>query len=170
MHLWNNNTLIWMNMFEHTHRFVPSHLSTSIQWKRIEMNAKSDARWKRHAYIPFAAKTTVKLKIIIAVGDTMLMQTFSILILILKKGLHLMVSRKTGTSSYHVRFCPKQQSQTIIWSWICLSHKHIWLGKGWSLGYCLLFNCVFVTFPCGILGQVWYLIVSIPDLCRLSYF
>ena len=34
----------------------------------------------------------------------------------------------------------------------------------------MLFNCVFVTFPCGILGQVWYLIVSIPDLCRLSYF
>ena len=32
------------------------------------------------------------------------------------------------------------------------------------------FYCVFVTFPCGILGQVWYLIVSIPDLCRLSYF
>ena len=28
----------------------------------------------------------------------------------------------------------------------------------------------FVTFPCGVLGQVWYLIVSIPDLCRLSYF
>ena len=27
----------------------------------------------------------------------------------------------------------------------------------------------FVTFPCGILGQVWYLIVSIPDVCRLSY-
>ena len=23
----------------------------------------------------------------------------------------------------------------------------------------------FVTFPCGILGQVWYLIVSISDLC-----
>ena len=31
-------------------------------------------------------------------------------------------------------------------------------------------NCVFVTFPCGILGQVWYLIVSYSDLCRLSYF
>ena len=28
----------------------------------------------------------------------------------------------------------------------------------------------FVTFPCGILGQVWFLIVPIPDLCRLSYF
>ena len=31
-------------------------------------------------------------------------------------------------------------------------------------------NCIFVTFPCGILGQVWYLIVSFPDLCPLSYF
>ena len=42
-------------------------------------------------------------------------------------------------------------------------------GKGltsWLLF--VMFNCVFVTFPCGILGQVWYLIVSIPDLCRLS--
>ena len=33
----------------------------------------------------------------------------------------------------------------------------------------VMFNCVFVTFPCGILGQVWYLIVSFPDLCRHSY-
>ena len=33
-------------------------------------------------------------------------------------------------------------------------------------------NCVFVTFPCGtcILGQVWYLIVLISDLCHISYF
>ena len=31
-------------------------------------------------------------------------------------------------------------------------------------------NYAFVTFPCVILGQVWYLIVFIPDLCRLSYF
>ena len=31
-------------------------------------------------------------------------------------------------------------------------------------------NCDFDTFPCGILGQVGYLIVLIPDLCRLSYF
>ena len=27
----------------------------------------------------------------------------------------------------------------------------------------------FVTFPCGVLGQVWYFIVSIPDLCLLPY-
>ena len=44
-------------------------------------------------------------------------------------------------------------------------------GKGLtSLLLFVIFNCVFVTFPCGILGQVWYLIVLIPDLCRLSYF
>ena len=30
--------------------------------------------------------------------------------------------------------------------------------------------CDFVTFTFGILGQVWYLIVSIPDPCCLSYF
>ena len=30
--------------------------------------------------------------------------------------------------------------------------------------------CIFVTFPCGILGQVLYLIVSLPDMCHLSYF
>ena len=30
--------------------------------------------------------------------------------------------------------------------------------------------CIFVTLPCGILGQVWYSIVLIPDLCRLSNF
>ena len=34
----------------------------------------------------------------------------------------------------------------------------------------VMFNCNFVTFPCSILGQVWHLIVSIPDLCHLSYF
>ena len=38
-------------------------------------------------------------------------------------------------------------------------------GKGLTLSH-----CVFVTLPCDILGQVWYLIVSIPDVCRLSYF
>ena len=34
----------------------------------------------------------------------------------------------------------------------------------------VMFCCVFVTFPCGILGQLWCLIVSILDLCLLSYF
>ena len=43
-------------------------------------------------------------------------------------------------------------------------------GKG--LTSWLLFvmsNCGFVTSPCGILGQVWYLKVLIPDIYRLSY-
>ena len=31
-------------------------------------------------------------------------------------------------------------------------------------------NCDFVTFPFGTLGQVWYLILSIPDPSCLSYF
>ena len=34
----------------------------------------------------------------------------------------------------------------------------------------VMFNCIFVTFPCGILGQVCYLIVSIPDLSNLLTF
>ena len=29
--------------------------------------------------------------------------------------------------------------------------------------------CIFVTIPCGILGQVWYLIVLFLYLCLLSY-
>ena len=44
-------------------------------------------------------------------------------------------------------------------------------GKGltsWLLF--VMFNCTFVTFQCGILGLVWYLIVLIPDFCPLSYF
>ena len=44
-------------------------------------------------------------------------------------------------------------------------------GKGltsWLL--LVMFIVFFVTFPCGILGQVLYLIVSFPDLCCLSYF
>ena len=34
----------------------------------------------------------------------------------------------------------------------------------------VLFNCDFVSFPFGILCQAWHLIVSISDICHLSYF
>ena len=44
-----------------------------------------------------------------------------------------------------------------------------WEGADLSALVCDVY-CVFVTFPCGIQGQVWYLIVSFPDLCLLSYF
>ena len=33
-----------------------------------------------------------------------------------------------------------------------------------------MFSCVFVIFPHGVPGQVWYLIVSIPDICLHLYF
>ena len=49
----------------------------------------------------------------------------------------------------------------------------LWSLAGKGLTYWLsfvMFNCVFVTFPCGILGQVWHSIVSIPEFCCLSYF
>ena len=44
----------------------------------------------------------------------------------------------------------------------------------WEMAYLLtllyaVFSCVFVTFPCGILSQVWYMIVLILDLCILPY-
>ena len=60
--------------------------------------------------------------------------------------------------------------------WLCFVRVCLYvlcghlLGKGWSLGFrlwCLLWVC---HFPIGILGQVWYLIVSIPDLCNLITF
>ena len=41
----------------------------------------------------------------------------------------------------------------------------------WETAYhlsllCIMFPCVFVTFPYGVSGHVWYLIVAIPDLCN----
>ena len=49
----------------------------------------------------------------------------------------------------------------------------LWSPVGKGLTSWLSFvmsNCHVVTFPCGILGQECCLIVSIPDLCHLSYF
>ena len=55
----------------------------------------------------------------------------------------------------------------------------------WSVYMCLVVTCweragllalnygvllLVCHFPIGILGQVWYLIVSNPDLCTLTYF
>ena len=61
----------------------------------------------------------------------------------------------------------------------CVSHTldlliaALWSPAGKGLTSSLLFvmsNCNFVTLPCGILGQVWYLIVLISDLYPFSYF
>ena len=50
----------------------------------------------------------------------------------------------------------------------CLFIAALWppAGKGLTT---VMFSCVFVTFPYGVLGQVWYLIVLIPNLCLLPY-
>ena len=37
-----------------------------------------------------------------------------------------------------------------------------WKGLTSWLSF-VMFNCVFVTFPCGVLGQVWYLVVKIRN-------
>ena len=45
------------------------------------------------------------------------------------------------------------------------------VGKGltsWLLF--VTFNCIFITFLCASTGQVWHLIVSIPDLYHLTFF
>ena len=42
-------------------------------------------------------------------------------------------------------------------------------GKGLTSWLSFVVSVSF-HFPIGILGQVWYLIVSIPDLCTLTYF
>ena len=59
---------------------------------------------------------------------------------------------------------------------VMLSHLFIaalWSSEGkWLTSWLLfvMFFCDFVTFPFGILGQTWYLIVSNPDPCCFSYF
>ena len=52
-------------------------------------------------------------------------------------------------------------------------HAALWLPEGERVDLLTLacnVYCDFATFPFGILGQVWYFIVSIPDHCCLSYF
>ena len=47
--------------------------------------------------------------------------------------------------------------------------ERAWIGLTLGSLVCDMVLC-FVTFPYGGLGQVWYLIVSIPDLCLHPYF
>ena len=44
-----------------------------------------------------------------------------------------------------------------------------WVRAGLLLLLRVMFSSVFVTFPFGVLGQVWYLILTVPDICLLSY-
>ena len=74
------------------------------------------------------------------------------------------------------------RSKAVLLFWIVCVIYVLFCHAFASIHCCLVVNCcdradllalvcdVVVTFLCGILGQVWHLIVSIPDLCRLSYF
>ena len=62
---------------------------------------------------------------------------------------------------------------------VCLSYcivcslqpfSHCWEKADLLALLYAMFYCVFATFPYGVPGKVWYLIVSIPDLCFLLYF
>ena len=33
----------------------------------------------------------------------------------------------------------------------------------------VMFSCVYVTFPYGVMGRAWYAIVWIPDICIFLY-
>ena len=48
----------------------------------------------------------------------------------------------------------------------------LWLParKGLTSWLSFVVSSVSLSLPIGILGQVWYLIVSIPDLCTITYF
>ena len=43
-------------------------------------------------------------------------------------------------------------------------------GKGLTSWLSFVVSTVSLSLPIGILGQVWYLIVSIPDLCTITYY
>ena len=43
-------------------------------------------------------------------------------------------------------------------------------GKGLTSMLSFVVSSVSLSLSIGILGQVWFLIVSIPDLCNLTYF
>ena len=89
----------------------------------------------------------------------------------------------------YYRICPKaaknDRSKAVLLLWIICVYMSCGSHAFATVHCCLVVTCWkradllalvgdvyynFVTFPCGIMGQVWYLIVSFPDLCRLSYF
>ena len=75
--------------------------------------------------------------------------------------------------SSKIFFTDRSKAVTLLWI-ICaiyaLCFSRLFIGALWSPSgkgltswlLFVMFNCVIVTFPCGILCQVWYLIVSIP--------
>ena len=92
---------------------------------------------------------------------------------------HLLVKVHSGKNLDY--FAEEEQSKLFV-DLFCICLCHIVLSVSCSLVVTcwerfgllalLYVTCcsVFVTFPYCVLGQVWYLIVLIPDLCLLPYF
>ena len=94
--------------------------------------------------------------------------------------------RETGLSPPVKYFTDRSKAVLLLWilyvffclvCLLCLCvHLFIcalWSPAGKGLAFWLSFvvpNCEFCHIPIGILGRVWYLIVSIPDLRTLTYF
>ena len=51
----------------------------------------------------------------------------------------------------------------------CQSLEALWLADLLTFLY-VMFSRAFVTLPYDVLGQVWYLVELIPDICLISYF
>ena len=68
-------------------------------------------------------------------------------------------------SSYFCRLFVMLLCTSFYW---CLAVT-CWERAGLLALVCDVLLCV-CSFPIGVLDQVWYLIVSIPDLCHLYYF
>ena len=83
----------------------------------------------------------------------------------------------SSSGNGHSTTCAIVTSQQGGSNWKCYLRQGLFIaallspaGKGLTtwLSFVML-NSVFVAFLCGILGQVWYLIVLIPDLCPFIY-
>ena len=57
-----------------------------------------------------------------------------------------------------------------VLSVLCSLVVTCWLRVGPLAVLYVMFSCIFFTFQYGVLGQVWYLFVLIPDICLLPYF
>ena len=80
---------------------------------------------------------------------------------------YLRLTDVTNTCEHMRRSLSIGGSSSVQWLKVGRSWS-LWSPAGKGLGsrlWCLLWVC---HFPIGILGQVWYLIVSIPDLCNLT--
>ena len=89
--------------------------------------------------------------------------------------MNLVLFDMLGTCFMSVLFCG---SFLLFMFHVCLCYAVVYFPCSlvitcWEMADLLallcVISCVFVTFPHGVLGQVWYLIVFIPDPCLLPY-